>query len=58
MQTVFSDTLRLFRKKDDENIKLIKKGIAWPSDRKLKFRNPEGALNETGGKRLVDSVLS
>lgn len=46
--SMFNDTLRLFRKKDSENIKLIKKGIAWPSDRKLKFRNPEGALNETG----------
>lgn len=41
-------------KKDDEKIKLIKKGIAWPSDRKLKFGNPEGALNETGGKMLLD----
>ncbi|XP_063586610.1 cell cycle control protein 50A-like [Penaeus indicus] len=46
--SMFNDTLRLFRKKEKENIKLIKKGIAWPSDRKLKFSNPEGALNETG----------
>jgi len=26
-------------------IKLLKTGIAWPSDKRVKFRNPEGNLN-------------
>lgn len=42
------DSLKLFSSGKVE-VKLKKTGIAWPSDRKIKFNNPPGALNDTGG---------
>ncbi|XP_064100369.1 cell cycle control protein 50A-like isoform X3 [Macrobrachium nipponense] len=47
--SMFNDTLKLYRKASPENeeIKLLKRGIAWPTDRTLKFKNPPGALNQT-----------
>lgn len=47
--SLFSDTLSLTSKlleSKDQNIILLNTEIAWPSDRKIKFRNPEGDLKE------------
>ena len=54
-QHIFPDNITLYRL--DENdvevvVPLIRKGIAWESDKKYKFKNPEGDL-ETGN--LMDS---
>ncbi|KAG7157979.1 Cell cycle control protein 50A-like [Homarus americanus] len=49
--SMFNDTLKLFEIKlggQAEELNLIKTGIAWPSDRKIKFNNPPGSLNSTG----------
>ncbi|XP_045132373.1 cell cycle control protein 50A-like isoform X1 [Portunus trituberculatus] len=46
--SMFNDSLTLFDAGKDEKLKLIKTGIAWPSDRKIKFNNPPGKLNDTG----------
>lgn len=45
--SMFNDSLKLFSSGKVE-VKLKKTGIAWPSDRKIKFNNPPGALNDTG----------
>ncbi|KAL0276979.1 UNVERIFIED_CONTAM: hypothetical protein PYX00_004425 [Menopon gallinae] len=42
--SLFSDELLLFR--DDEEVPLLKTGIAWPSDKSIKFHNPPGNLEE------------
>ncbi|XP_017056342.1 cell cycle control protein 50A isoform X1 [Drosophila ficusphila] len=41
--SLFNDTLTLLQ--GESEIKLLKTGIAWPSDKRVKFRNPEGNLN-------------
>ncbi|XP_017030018.1 cell cycle control protein 50A isoform X1 [Drosophila kikkawai] len=41
--SLFNDSLSLSHAGSD--IKLLKTGIAWPSDKRVKFRNPEGNLN-------------
>ncbi|XP_069194400.1 cell cycle control protein 50A [Procambarus clarkii] len=49
--SMFNDTLRLFEVKDSgasHELNLLKTGIAWPSDRKIKFNNPPGPLNASG----------
>ncbi|KAI8035086.1 hypothetical protein M5D96_012179 [Drosophila gunungcola] len=43
--SLFNDTLTLIQ--GGAEIKLLKTGIAWPSDKRVKFRNPEGNLNVT-----------
>uniref|UniRef100_A0A1A9WFQ6 Uncharacterized protein n=1 Tax=Glossina brevipalpis TaxID=37001 RepID=A0A1A9WFQ6_9MUSC len=40
--SLFNDTLTLSR--GTKNVPLLNTGIAWPSDKKHKFRNPEGDL--------------
>ncbi|XP_026846289.1 cell cycle control protein 50A isoform X1 [Drosophila persimilis] len=40
--SLFNDTLKLAQGGVD--IKLLNTGIAWPSDKRVKFRNPEGNL--------------
>lgn len=40
--SLFSDELTLFSKKHDDLVPLLKTGIAWPSDKNIKFRNPKG----------------
>ena len=42
------DELELFFLQPTTNITvpLIKTGIAWPSDKEIKFRNPDGNLQE------------
>lgn len=43
--SLFSDNLTLFHDIHGE-VPVIKTGIAWPSDRKIKFKNPPGNLKE------------
>ncbi|XP_014246870.1 cell cycle control protein 50A-like [Cimex lectularius] len=38
--SLFNDTIRLFKGNDE--VPLLKTGIAWESDKKVKFRNPPG----------------
>lgn len=51
--SMFNDTLWLYEIKGGtmEEVKLLKTEIAWPSDRKIKFKNPSGPLNDTGAFR-------
>ncbi|XP_003705652.1 cell cycle control protein 50A isoform X1 [Megachile rotundata] len=44
--SLFSDELTLFSVKHNTSVPLLKTGIAWPSDKNIKFRNPEGDLRE------------
>lgn len=43
-----TDVLRLKYKIEDKNIDvpLLRTGIAWPSDKEIKFKNPEGNLRK------------
>lgn len=43
--SLFSDTFELSSEKYGQ-VTLLRTGIAWPSDKKIKFRNPEGDLQE------------
>lgn len=36
----FNDTFEITSKEDDKKITLSKSGIAWPSDKNIRFRNP------------------
>ncbi|XP_024944337.1 cell cycle control protein 50A isoform X2 [Cephus cinctus] len=45
--SLFSDELTLFSVKHNDYVPLLKTGIAWPSDKNIKFRNPDGNLNDT-----------
>eukprot|EP00041_Stephanoeca_diplocostata_P024456 m.620182 g.620182 ORF g.620182 m.620182 type:complete len:423 (+) comp22532_c0_seq2:205-1473(+) len=38
--SLFNDTIRIFRRDDAAELALIGEGIAWDSDRKVKFKNP------------------
>lgn len=46
--SLFNDTLELYWNEHptpgEEKVPLVNTGIAWPSDREIKFRNPEGDL--------------
>lgn len=42
--SLFSDTLDLYSHEQKSLVPLLKKGIAWPSDKEIKFRNPPGDL--------------
>ncbi|XP_029040803.1 cell cycle control protein 50A isoform X1 [Osmia bicornis bicornis] len=44
--SLFSDKLELFSMKHNKSVPLLKTGIAWPSDKNIKFRNPDGDLRE------------
>lgn len=50
--SLFNDTLRLKKKGQQDFIKVNNTGIAWPSDKEIKFRNPEGDL-EKGESFLI-----
>jgi hypothetical protein len=41
---VIADTIRLSRKNGSGQapVKLLNRGIAWPSDKEYKFKNPKG----------------
>jgi len=44
--SLFSDELTLYSTKHSMLVPLLKTGIAWPSDKNIKFRNPKGNLTE------------
>lgn len=44
--SLFNDTLRIQIKDSGRWVPLLRTGIAWPSDRNIKFRNPEGDLRK------------
>ncbi|KAK2582061.1 hypothetical protein KPH14_002766 [Odynerus spinipes] len=44
--SLFSDELTLYSDRNKQDVPLLKTGIAWPSDKNIKFRNPEGDLKE------------
>jgi len=41
---IFSDTLTLMY--NDKKVPLHRTGIAWPSDKNIKYQNPPGNLKE------------
>ncbi len=43
---------------DFKNVSLIRKGIAWESDKKYKFKNPEGDLQEGKGEPIASDDLA
>ena len=51
------DSLKLFNTGKDMELKLIKTDIAWPSDRKIKFNNPPGKLDDTEGMYCYSCVV-
>nr|CAD7404004.1 unnamed protein product [Timema poppensis] len=44
--SLFSDNLTIYSNLKNEEVPLLKTGIAWPSDKQIKFRNPPGDLKE------------
>lgn len=44
--SLFNDTLNIRKQSTKTMVPLLRTGIAWPSDRQIKFRNPEGDLKE------------
>lgn len=42
--SLFSDTFSLYSNDHKTNVSLERTGIAWPSDRDIKFKNPPGDL--------------
>ncbi|XP_046813065.1 cell cycle control protein 50A isoform X1 [Vespa crabro] len=44
--SLFSDELTLHSERNRKDVPLLKTGIAWPSDKNIKFKNPEGDLRE------------
>lgn len=42
--SLFNDTLSIQKHGSPTVVPLLRTGIAWPSDRQIKFRNPEGDL--------------
>ncbi|EZA57466.1 Cell cycle control protein 50A [Ooceraea biroi] len=44
--SLFSDELTLYSAKHNKPVPLLRTGIAWPSDKKIKFKNPTGDLKE------------
>ncbi|KAG4065400.1 hypothetical protein HA402_002798 [Bradysia odoriphaga] len=50
--SLFNDTLKIQMKDTGRMVPLLRTGIAWPSDRNIKFRNPAGDL-ETALKKFA-----
>lgn len=44
--SLFNDTLRIRIRDSGAFVPLLRTSIAWPSDRNIKFRNPDGDLKE------------
>ncbi|XP_003424610.1 cell cycle control protein 50A isoform X2 [Nasonia vitripennis] len=44
--SLFSDELSLYSHKHGSPVPLLRTGIAWPSDKNIKFKNPPGNLRE------------
>lgn len=54
--SLFNDSISLT--KDDNPITLIRTGIAWESDKKYKFQNPEVPANMTLKQYLMEKTVS
>ena len=39
---------------EDKNVPLLNIGIAWPSDKTIKFRNPPGDLKQGNNNPLME----
>ncbi len=51
--SLFNDTLTIISDSDGK-VPLLNTGIAWPSDKEIKFRNPPGDLRTAlEGKRII-----
>lgn len=48
--SLFNDSMKVFRMNDE--VAVERTGIAWPSDKEIKFRNPSGDLQQ-GEKTAV-----
>ncbi|XP_037088959.1 cell cycle control protein 50A-like [Pollicipes pollicipes] len=48
--SLFNDTfeLKLLGPGPEQTVQLVRTGIAWPSDKEQKFKNPPGTLDSTG----------
>ncbi|KAB7497305.1 Cell cycle control protein 50A [Armadillidium nasatum] len=46
--SLFNDTLVIHDIKHDYEVGVLNTEIAWPSDKRRKFKNPKGNLNDTG----------
>lgn len=44
--SLFSDELTLYSAKHKKFVPLLRTGIAWPSDKNIKFKNPKGNLTK------------
>lgn len=42
----FSDELEIYSYQHNRTVPVLRTGIAWPSDKEIKFRNPPGDLRE------------
>lgn len=51
--SLFNDTLELYWDDNhhDPKVPLLNQGIAWPSDKEIKFKNPEGNLRDVLTKK-------
>lgn len=54
--SLFNDSLSIKTKVSEAIVPLLRTGIAWPSDRQIKFRNPEGDLQK--GKLAMNLFFS
>lgn len=45
--SLFNDSMKIIMKKTNQEVPLLRTGIAWPSDTQIKFRNPEGDLKDS-----------
>ncbi|XP_058805431.1 cell cycle control protein 50A isoform X2 [Phymastichus coffea] len=48
--SLFNDDLSLFSHKHKKDVPLLRTGIAWPSDKNIKFKNPPGNLKDEFSK--------
>jgi len=55
--SLFNDTITL-KRSDDNDVPLIRTGIAWESDKKYKFQNPELPEGKTLAEYLMENTVS
>lgn len=44
--SLFTDELEIYSYQHNQTVPVLRTGIAWPSDKEIKFRNPNGDLKE------------
>lgn len=61
--SLFNDSMKIFMKKlnqervsYNQEVPLLKTGIAWPSDTHIKFRNPDGDLKESMRQKPIKMI--